>query len=500
MPVPDGAQERGTWLVRHNTPITVVCAGLTPLLYLIFVHRFAVNSLFGDDWSTVPVIDQALHGHFSLGALWSQYNETRIPVIRLVLILFAYGDRFDTRSVIYLNALVFVASYGVVIVLYRRYIVRPLTPLPVLLIGVTWFSIADVETAFWAFQIGWYLVVLSYLVSMYALMVPRRSTYVWLAVAISAGCICSLSFSQGIIVWPLGTLFLWWTQRHSPRFPSRLGLWVTGAVLCTGIYLLGFNFGPTGCVQTFGCTPGVAYGHPLRALQFLILLIGNVFPGGNLTAVGSLARYEVVGALLLLASLAILVQSWRHRDTTDRLPVPVMLISFALLFDVIIVLGRTGTGPDGAINGNRYLLANLILLTGIVIYCVARLPAASAFMSQGSARPARFWLSWGALLLVVGVQVSVATNFGLRDARAAEAYLVDSARLAVNLDRVPVRLRSCEEFDLFGSSRKALVLARSDHLAEFNASSYPGYRRMGPPPVPPGCAHLGLRTPASSGP
>jgi hypothetical protein len=243
----------------------------------------------------------------------------------------------------------------------------------------------------------------------------------------------------------------------------------------------------------------VAYSHPLRALQFLVLLVGNVFPSGNfLSPVGSLTRYEVVGGLLLMASLAILIQSWRHRKTADRIPVPAVLISFALLFDVVIVVGRTGTGPDGAIAGNRYLLANLILLTGIVIYCVSRLPPASSLNSQGSVVSARFWLSWSAIILAVGVQVSVATNFGLREAQGVAAYLNDSARLEVNLDRVPVRFRSCEQLGYSIPAQEA-ALARSNRLAEFNSGSFAGYRRMGPPAIQPACADIGRPAPASPG-
>ncbi len=125
--------QQGRWPGRHNPLLTATCAILVPALYLLFVYRYAVDSLFGDDWNTLPVIHRALHGHLTFGALWSQYNETRIPVIRVVMIGFAVADHLDIRAVILLNALVFVASYGVVLALYWRYIDRPLTPIPVLL-------------------------------------------------------------------------------------------------------------------------------------------------------------------------------------------------------------------------------------------------------------------------------------------------------------------------------------------------------------------------------
>ena len=103
-------------------------------------------------------------------------------------------------------------------------------------------------------------------------------------------------------------------------------------------------------------------------------MLGNVVPGGYLAPIGSLVRFEVLGSVLLLAALWILGRTWFDRAGTDALPVPALLIAFGLAFDAFIVVGRTGTGPAEAVDANRYLLANLIVLTGIVVYVVARLP------------------------------------------------------------------------------------------------------------------------------
>ena len=97
----------GDRTLRRPTPLTWTCAGLTPLLYVIWVAHFAVDSLFGDDWNMVPGIDAALHGRFRPGDVWAQYQETRVPVVHLVFLVFAEADRLDTRAVIVLNAVGF---------------------------------------------------------------------------------------------------------------------------------------------------------------------------------------------------------------------------------------------------------------------------------------------------------------------------------------------------------------------------------------------------------
>ncbi|MGH9919994.1 MAG: hypothetical protein ACRD6W_14155, partial [Nitrososphaerales archaeon] len=53
--------------------IVAVIVGLVAL-YLVFVLRYSVNSLFWDDWSVVPLINAAQHGHLTFSMLWRQHN------------------------------------------------------------------------------------------------------------------------------------------------------------------------------------------------------------------------------------------------------------------------------------------------------------------------------------------------------------------------------------------------------------------------------------------
>ncbi len=479
----------GDRTLRRPTPLTWTCAGLTPLLYVIWVAHFAVDSLFGDDWNMVPGIDAALHGRFRPGDVWAQYQETRVPVVHLVFLAFAEADRLDTRAVIVLNALVFAASYAVVLAFCHRYLPRGLTPLPVLLVGVTWFSLADVETAFWAFQIGWYLVVFCYLGAMGSLLLPVRSNRVWLAVAVSLAVVGSLSFVQGFIVWPLAAAAIAWTWSTRPDSARRMVVWWIAGVATLAVYLVGFDTSQTGCVRYFGCVAGVAYRHPAAALRYFVLMLGNVVPGGYLAPIGSLVRFEVLGSVLLLAALWILGRTWFDRAGTDALPVPALLIAFGLAFDAFIVVGRTGTGPAEAVDANRYLLANLIVLTGIVVYVVARLPYPRD-LRRGSRGTAawRVVAPWVVVLLLVGTQVDVATRFGLVEARGESAIASRTAWVAVDQDLLPADLRQCVDIANLVAPEWVAATAR-DRLAEFAPNQAWKYNRLGPPPVPTRCTH-----------
>ena len=97
-----------SWPTRYNTALTVVAALVCPVLYFVYLNHYAINVLQGDDWNMVPLgVHQALHGHTSLSLLWSQYGESRIILVKSVIILFAFFNQFDTRTVIFFDALAY---------------------------------------------------------------------------------------------------------------------------------------------------------------------------------------------------------------------------------------------------------------------------------------------------------------------------------------------------------------------------------------------------------
>jgi hypothetical protein len=470
---PDADVSRSTSSVvrRVATPANAV-ACVPPILYLVYINHFSVNALYGDDWNMVPIMDAALHGQLSFNQFWGQYSDARIPVAKVIFVLFAFGNRFDTRSVILLSAVLLVAAYAMLLMLFRRYLGRRLTPIPVLIIGLVWFSLASVQTALWAFLLTWYLVVFFFLAVLVALVVPKRHRNLWFGVALLAAILASFSFLQGLIVWPVAAICIVWCQPWSRRVSVEFGTWIGAMVVTSAVYFSGYSVAMAGCLSGNGCRRGVAFSHPLRAFRYVILMIGNVIPGGYLgSSVKDLVRFEVIGAALLIVAALIIVQSWRCRRSAEHLPIPLFLIVFALLFDVTIAIGRTGAGPRDAIVSNRYVMPNIILLTGIVIYALARIPPLRLPAPDGGKRVYATWLALLALAVVVGVQVVVATGFGLNNARLNRKDLVSGVHLVVHLDRVPPSDRR-DELERHSISGSEVCLASKDYLGEFGSAAY----------------------------
>ena len=484
------------WAARHNRGLTTTAAAVPPLLYLLFVDRYAADSFNGDDWSVVLFVHAALHGHLTLGQLWGQYNESRLFVGNLVDVLFGYVDRLDLRSIIVFDAVVFVASYAILLGLLRRYLGRRLTPVPVLLVGGVWFSVADVQNSLWAFQVSWYLTVFFFLVLLFALLVPDGRRSLWFALAVLAAIAASLTTVQGFLCWPLGVICILWGDPRTRRAFVELALWCTTALITVAVYLPGYDVDDNGCLPASGCTPAVALHHPVRALGFFFALIGAVIPGGVLDRdpPRDILRFVVVGVVLFAAAVVIVIESVRFRRTAERLPLPLLLIGFSLAFDVTVALGRSGSGASGAASSNRYVMANLILVTAIVIYAWARVPTRGGVAPAGGRRPSVPWVVIIVLSVFLGLQFTQSVDFGLTNGSVQHGLRVDSARLFVNLDRVPPQDLPCELYvTLYLQAGAAPSFDRKlhdavvDRLGQFEPGTFRIYRHEGLPVLAQGC-------------
>jgi hypothetical protein len=458
---------------------------------LLFLFHFASDGFLFDDWNLVPFLHSALGGHLSWGQVWSQYGEPRLPLVRLEFLFFAKSTQLNTRWAIFFSAGVLIASYGLLLGLLRTYLGRRLTPISVLIVGVVWFSLANTQSALLAFEVGWYFVLFSFIAMLSALLIPQRQSKFWLAVAVLAAVIATLGTIQGLVVWPIGLVAIVWRQPKSRRMYGEAGVWVAACAVTTAVYLLSYNFSLTSCYPDFGCTPTSALAHPVTAFHYALVLIGNVVPGSFTSdhpgsyfgaAPTNVVRFELLGALLLASCIGICIRSYRGRFTVERVPLPLLLIGFSLLFDASIVWGRVGEGVSGPVINNRYVMPNIVLLTAIVIYGLAHVPLLRSSTAGRTWTTYAAWLCVMALAALVVVQVTVATEVGLTAGRQTQTFVVDGARTVVNLNRIPSGDRNCELAHYLVPADEVSEAA-ADHLADFSRGTYEHYRKMGPPPL-----------------
>ncbi len=460
------------------------------LLYLLYVVHYAVDIPIFDDWSLTVLTSHALHHHLTLGELWSQHGDTRLFVVRPVWAVFGWLDHLNYKHITLFSAATYIASFAMLLSLFRVYLGRRLTFLPVLLLGVVWFTVADVENSLWSFQLGWYLVVFFFVAMTHLLLLRHHRPNVFFALGVGAAVLAALTEVQGFVVWPVGLICLLWASPWGRRTIYESAIWCSTAVLTTAIYLHGYNYagGHTACVLERGTKEScsLAYGleHPVAFGKFMAVLVGNVVPTPPGTWIGV---HELVGLAIVVVAGFVIVRSVRERSR-GTIPLPLVLIVFALLFDLMIALSRVGQGAVGA-GRNWYTMPNVILLTGIVVYACAHLPDARAVRERSGNRELLKVVGSVVLVAFVVVQCFVATRFGITHGAKRKAYLVDVAHIIVNTEKIPADRRDCYvtyAAGVFGFLKLPelspyLEIAEADRLTFFRRSTLARYRNEGPP-------------------
>ena len=424
----------------------IIAATLPALLYLVYLFHYALNVPIADDWNVLSLASAAMHQKLTLQMLWLQYADTRLFLAYFFFAAFTLIDHLNERTIIFFSATVFIGTFVLLLSLFRSYTRQPLTFPPVLFLGIAWFSVADVQNALWAFQMAWYLVVFFFVSMAYFLLVPRSKRNIFFALALVAVICASLSEIQGFIAWPVGLICLLWTNARARRTYYESAIWISAAVLTVAIYLHGFSFHNNSCSieggQQGGCSFGYALMHPIQLVRFVAVLVGNVVPR-SISAVPNhdLVVYELLGSVLCLASLLIVVQSIRDRRK-GRNPLPLILIVFALLFDLMLAASHLGEGVQAA-GLNRFTMPNVILLVGILVYVLAHVPNLRAWRAPVNRRGRLTIVGFAAVIALLVAQCVLSTQFGITQGNLFRASALTIGRVVVNLDRVPKAQEAC---------------------------------------------------------
>jgi hypothetical protein len=466
-----------SWL---PTPEAVFGLCVLAAAYLVFVIHYSVNGLLLDDWSFVHLVHAALHGHLTLGALWSQHNENRMFVPNVMMVTLAVATHDNTRTVMIVSALVFVLSYLGFLLVLQTYLRQRLTLAAVLTTGIVWFSLADWQNALWGFQFAWYLITFLLMALLCLLIVvpmQRRSVLVF-ATAVAVAALASYSSAQGVFLWPVGLLCLLWPLQGGPprwgrRAQREVAVWILAALVTIVMYFWGVQRGQTGFYSS-------TWRHPLEVLQSVLANIGDVFP----TSSPDVGLHDAIGAVLLLAAAFVVVSSFRERRALVESVLPVVLIVFAVLFDPFVASNRLlfGVVPSLA---PRYTMANLLLLLAIIVYALRHLgsPDKARLRQSSRARLAIF----GILTVVIASQFVLSTHNGLNRAQASKESMVLGNRIIVNQVRIPHDEEGCYAFAGIETytgevgDNAALMQARADHLSELSFGPDQVYKAEGLP-------------------
>ncbi len=347
---------------RVANTVALLVTGWVAVGTVLFIHHYALNILYYDQWKDAVLVHHALHGTLTLPELWAQHNENRILVPNLVVVVLGFTTRLNVVVEDYLSGLALWGSIALLVLAHRRR--SPGTPwiayCPVIVLLSSYIVVAD---ALFGFNLSWFLVLLALSTAVY---LADRPTLGWLALAgaVVAAVAGSYSSLQGLLIWPAVLVLLWLRGRGL----VAIAVWIASGAVATVVFFVGFDVSQVG-----------VEGHPGAGTVFSFALaeLGNVF-GASVTQ----EWLRPVGACLAaFAAVTLVVGLRRRRD--DGAPVGVAFVVFGLLFVASTAAGRVQLGLPAAL---RYVPFVLTLWAGTYLVLLSWFARAALGSAPGGGR------------------------------------------------------------------------------------------------------------------
>ena len=494
---------------RFRDHVTIPAAVVSLLLmigYTAFVMKFAVNVPVGDEWFfSISIVNSAIHHNLSLSQLWTPWFDGHLVIPGALIGILGPITHFNIRVFIFLNCLIYSASFVVVLTLVRQTTKQAVRLVYALFLGLTWFSLGGIDNALWGIMSQVYLVL--FFIPLMILFLDRANqrggaNLTLLACSVACAVGSSLCCIQGMIAWPVGLLVLLWTPNHVQQRWRSISIWLISATLMTFLFLVGYNAGHNACVaDAASCSPAYSLHHPVAALSFFPTLIGNIIPTTTSALWSGANQYQTIhqhlGELILVAAICVVVYSFKYRSALSASFLAPAFIVTGLIWDILITVGRVGVGQQVALQ-SHYNTPQVLILTGIIIGAFSFLKLASSSQTESSFRLSKrktmrpmLTLSILLFLLIIALDDVI----GFQNAQRSHSTNTYSAQVLANLDQVPSQKRGCYVNIVVGYGLytplqaevkygQPIQILKNDQLSIFYPPVYDSYRHQGLPLFP----------------
>lgn len=334
----------------------------------VYVTSFWTDVPYYDEWFMVPWIDRVAHGEWSpLDFFQSGQGHTGLPY-RVVTFLSVKLLHYDARLPI---IVAFVLMTGAAILLGARYS-RQARSAPILyavsLIAV-WaalFTLHNWENllATWAINAA---AVTFFMVA--ALCLVERKSVVAFYTGIACAVVCTLSFTNGVLIWPALGLMVFLDGRRDRLIPVAIGAGLMFLMIWLGHDKLGSSMNLLNAPGRFFAVLGAPFPFTHQGVS-----MDGALPEHAITlaiALGVVACLAPVGLVALRTNL------FRDREALKslRFPLAILLVGFGSC--AMVALGRSDLGIGQAMS-SRYVITTMLVYIGIVLLCLecAELPVA----------------------------------------------------------------------------------------------------------------------------
>jgi hypothetical protein len=484
--LPPGEQRSAGFTPALNIAAWVVFAGAVAA-GVLFVRRYAVNTVYWDQFSDLNLIKHAHAGTLSFSLLWAQHNENRVFFPNLITLALAYTTHLNIVFEQYLSLVFWCGALVLIVAAHKRR-----SP------GLSWIyygpavlvflSFTPISATLFGYRMSWFLALLALGAAIFLLdrTILSRAALIGAVIAAFVG---SFSAFEGLFIWPAGLALLLLRRRGR----TALTVWIVSAAVTGALFVFHYNFSVT------SGDSGYVLHHPWVAVSFFFSSIGNVVSTDYPSAVNAVDyRILVLGIIVFVIAIWGLIHGIRG-DQSGAGPIGVALICFGLLFVAFITPGRTHFGLHDT--GARYSIFEITIWIGAYLALLGSpLPQFTRLASwwrndpdrpSGSLLHPASWeraITVAALIGLVGlmaIQVVSGDKSSVPDARAWRGNEILDAQVMVNIKKAPDGLLATALGPYSASFERHLTaFARSQHLSLFDTNVVAAYAKEGLPAAP----------------
>ena len=338
-------------LHKHGFLLALSLIVLPSFLGAIYIKLFAINVVFWDQWELVPLIEKLYTHTLTFSDLFAQHNEHRIFFPRIIMLGLAYITHYNTIVEMYFSWILVVITF---IIIFKMYIqdFGKSTSMMIKFIPIAWimFSFRQITNILWGWQIQIYLCVLGFVASIYLLEKANKINYSFI-LAILSGIISTFSFVNGLLVWPVGLIYIIISKRTNVRLFAAM--WSIIGVLVWIIYFYDWTKPSHHPSLLFGID------HLTTSITYLIISVGSplAFELGH--AFGS-------GLIIMISLLILFIIGLNNKFTighNNRFIIEnakwISFVLFSLLSSAALMVGRSGFGIEQALSSRYVTLTSL---------------------------------------------------------------------------------------------------------------------------------------------
>lgn len=346
------------WTRSPKLYAVVASALLFSFVCFRYITSFWLNVPYYDEWKIVPLIAKFVDGNATFADLVEQDPKVgghRIILTRLVELTSTKLFHYDTRFTMGLGLICLVAIAAILLWHYRR----PIAGAPIVSLLV-WppmfavlFSLHSWENLLAPWAVNTPACMLFFLAAIVLLLEASTRR---LVLALCFAVACSITFTHGLFVWPMGAAVLIARRRKSYAI-----VWGGVAAAFLAVFFHGFT-------SFKGAGKGdlsAQVGRLLAVVGSPLSLDNGYISGSTPTSTSSLLNAQIAGAVLLvlLVGLATLLLA-KRRVLSHLLPIAVILYGLAL--SAMIAVGRADLPAEQALS-SRYVQAVAALYIGALL-------------------------------------------------------------------------------------------------------------------------------------